>query len=73
MGHGMGIINLNGYSTLVAFGGENSKLRGKYLDSVEEWNDKEETWTLSTLKLSEGRSDFGYCSGKMSTIQYLCQ
>ena len=73
MGHGMGIINLNGYSTLVAFGGENCKIRGKYLDSVEEWNDMEETWTLSTLKLSEGRSDFGYCSGKMSTFQYLCQ
>ena len=70
MSHGMGIIILNGYSTLIAFGGKNSREKDKYLDSIEEWNDMEETWTLSTLKLSEGRAGFAYCSGKMSTFCY---
>ena len=66
MGHGMGIIIFNGRTKLIAFGGLNSKQRPIYLDSVEEWDDKNEIWIMSTLKLSEGRSDFGFCSGTIT-------
>ena len=61
-GHGMGIINVNGESKLIAFGG-----RGffnnivTYLSSVEEWNTETESWTVSNLTLSEPRWSFSYC------------
>ena len=60
-GHGMGIAHINGKSKLIVFGGH--KYNGSYLDSIEEWDDESETWTMSTekFKLSEAKFDFGYC------------
>ena len=57
--HGMGIAHINGKSKLIVFGGYNSV--DGYLDSIEEWDDESETWTISTLKLSEAIHSFGYC------------
>ena len=57
--HGMGIMEINGKDKVVVFGGSNKQ--DKELDSVEEWDEKTETWTLSTMKLSEPKSSFAYC------------
>ena len=57
--HGMGIMEINGKDKVVVFGGSNN--HDKELDSVEEWDEKTETWTLSTMKLSEPKSSFAYC------------
>ena len=57
--HGMGIAHINGKSKLIVFGGYNSV--DGYLDSIEEWDDETETWTMSTMKLSESKGAFGYC------------
>ena len=55
--HGMGIANIDQKSKLIAFGGYN----GSCLNSVEEWDNENETWKMSTLKLSEAKAHFGTC------------
>ena len=55
--HGMGIVDINGKSKLIVFGGTNEY----YLDSIEEWDEDTETWSLSTMKLSEAKKQFAYC------------
>ena len=57
-GHGMGIVDINGKSKLIVFGGNNES---SYLDSIEEWDEDTETWLMSTMKLSEAKQAFGYC------------
>ena len=56
--HGMGIAHINGKSKLIVFGGY---YNDSYLDSIEEWDEENEAWTMSTMKLSEAKSAFGYC------------
>ena len=41
----MGIVDINGKSKLIVFGGYN----GSYLDSIEEWDDETKTWSMSTM------------------------
>ena len=55
--HGMGIVDINGKSKLIVFGGWN----GSHLDSIEEWDEVTETWSMSNMKLSEPKNRFGYC------------
>ena len=62
--HGMGIVSINGKAELIVFGGcRNARNITKYrfIDSVEIWNDKTETWIMSSMKLSEPIALFGYC------------
>ena len=55
--HGMGIIDLNNEPTLVAFGGTNGP---SYFDSVDIWDDINETWKLSNITMKKERSDFAH-------------
>ena len=57
----MGIIDINGKSKLIAFGGSRRIKREHDLDSIEEWDDVRESWSMSTMKLSEAKSRFAYC------------
>ena len=56
--HGIGIAHINGKSKLIVFGGYHGEF---FLNSIEEWDDETETWSISTMKLSEAKSEFGYC------------
>ena len=56
---GMGIAHINGKSKLIVFGGETGHMQ--YTDSIDEWDDESETWTMSSMKLSEAKRKFGYC------------
>ena len=38
-----------------------TRLNDPCLDSIEEWDEESETWTMSTMKLSEAKCNFGYC------------
>ena len=40
--HGMGIVDINGKSKLIVFGGYDDS----YLNSIEEWDEDTETWSL---------------------------
>ena len=57
-GHGMGIVYINGKSKLVVFGGRTTG--GSMLDSIEEWDEDTETWTMSSMKLSNPNCLFAY-------------
>ena len=60
-GHGIGLITLDNVPTVVVFGGYNKQ--DKYLDSVEIWDDDNETWiTSKKLKLNTAKSTFGFAS-----------
>ena len=53
-GHGMGIVSYGGVPNLITFGGA---------ESVEIWNDQDETWKVSTdIKMEIPRSGFGYAT-----------
>ena len=67
VGHGMGIIQRNGKSNLIVFGGYNKD--GLYNDSVEEWDDISQIWKETRMKLSESKGYFGYCQIPQSKIQ----
>ena len=57
--HGLAIVDINNIPTLLAFGGLNF---WKYLDSIEQWNPHNNSWTILNIKLSEGKYSFGYNS-----------
>ena len=57
--HGMGTMQVGGVSKLVVFGGVGE--RGILLDSIEEWDEKEEKWKISPLKLSKPKVCIRYC------------
>ena len=56
----MGVLDVNGKSKLIAFGGFGGYM-ASCLDSIEEWVDDRQTWSMSTMKLSEAKCNFGYC------------
>ena len=58
--HGMGLVEVDGVTKLIAFGGKNEI--GEDLSSIEEWNEATEQWELSKSTLSEPRSGFAFCS-----------
>ena len=45
---------------LLAFGGYNGYLADRFLDSVEQWDEEEQVWTLREERLAFGRDFFGY-------------
>ena len=60
-GHGMGLINFEGTTKLVAFGGQNDK--DGPLSSIEEWNETTQKWEMSNLTLpGPKRWAFTFCS-----------
>ena len=56
-GHGMGLVEINGKSKLIVFGGG---YNGSIIDSIEEWDEDSETWKMSTMKMSSAKQLFGY-------------
>ena len=56
--HGMGIINLDSEFKVIAFGGVSTT--GEEHNSVEMWNDSEETWSNSGLILQKPKLKFGF-------------
>ena len=62
--HGMGIVDINGQSKLVVFGGLTTDY--SELDSIEEWDEDTESWTMSSMKLSKPNALFAYCQSSIS-------
>ena len=61
--HGSAVGNVDGKQRLLAFGGGN-------LDSIEEWNPENESWTtLNNMKLSQRKGEFGYLSVPTNLLQ----
>ena len=61
-GHGMGIVNYSGVPTLITFGG-GLTVDSTEAESVEIWNDQDETWKVSTdIKMEISRKLFGYAT-----------
>ena len=73
--HGMALTRINDEVKLIAFGGhlrdwtkwasmnkEDWNDSATYLDSIEIWNDQNETWEVSDLKLKEKKFEFGFLS-----------
>ena len=64
--HGMAIADVNGESTLLAFGGgfyQDIVTQTKYLRSMEKWNSDNESWiSLTEKKLDEPKANFGSLS-----------
>ena len=62
--HGLAVAHVNNEPTLLAFGGryyQNGVWNRR--DSIEIWNQDDETWTLATnMKLREKKEGFGYLS-----------
>ena len=58
--HGLVVAHVQNKLSVLAIGGYNSN--DKYLDSIEIWNPTTKTWTMSDMKLSEGKGSFGYAS-----------
>ena len=67
-GHGIGVIDVKGEQRLVVFGGcsvdSPFDSSDNMLTSIEAWNEKEECWEITDLKMPkvEGLSLFSYCS-----------
>ena len=59
----------NQFQKVLAFGGY-SFYNGKnyYYDSVEEWNEDTETWTLAPFSMQEKKSSFGYLTVPQSVV-----
>ena len=63
VGHGMGIVTINGVNRLAVFGGSNGK---GYDDTVEIYNTETQKWETTDLKLGEPKTAFGFLSVKLS-------
>ena len=59
-GHGLVVVHVDNKPTVLAVGGENGDYR--YRDSIEMWNPTTETWTMTSMKLSEPKRNFGILS-----------
>ena len=62
--HGLAVAHVDNEPTLLAFGG-NYYQNGdwNFKDSIEIWNQDDETWTLATdMKLRENKYSFGFLS-----------
>ena len=62
VGHGMGIIKINGKERLIVFGGEDGT--GNKTSSVEQYNAETDQWEMADLTLNEPKSSFGYVTVK---------
>ena len=57
---GLGVVD----GKLLALGGYNRYLSYYYLDTIEEWSEQSETWTLRQEKLNFGKDFFGFTNSK---------
>ena len=58
LGHGLVVVHVDNKPTVLAVGG----FGNGYLDSIEMWNPTTETWTMTEMKLSEPKYNFGILS-----------
>lgn len=58
--HGMGIVKLNNELKVITFGGQG--INSNDLNSVEIWNDLNETWSKSSLIIKQPKYGFGYAT-----------
>jgi len=56
--HDLVVVHVDNKPTVLAVGGYGKGL----LDSIEKWNPTTETWTMTEMKLSEPKADFGILS-----------
>ena len=59
--HGLVVAHVQNKLSVLAIGGKSDN-GYTYHDSVEIWNPTTETWTISDMKLSEAKEQFGYAS-----------
>ena len=65
VGHGMGVVTINGEDRLAVFGGNNRKTD---LDSVELYNTRTGKWENADIKLKEAKRGFGFLSVKLADL-----
>ena len=65
VGHGMGVITINGEERLAVFGGSDGRTGG--FDSVELYNTQTGQWENTDIKLKE-RNNFGFLSVKLANV-----
>ena len=65
VGHGMGVITINGEHRLAVFGGYDGRIE---LDSVELYNAKTEKWEISSIKLNTPRFCLSSITVKLDDI-----
>ena len=58
--HSLVVVHIDSKPTVLALGGFNDY--GQNLDSIEMWNSTTETWTMSSMKLTEPKDSFGIVS-----------
>ena len=63
VGHGMGVITINGEDQLAVFGGFNGHI---WLGSVEIYNIRTEKWDLTDIRLNKPKDRFGFLTVKLS-------
>ena len=66
VGHGIGIVTINGKEKMVAFGGFDD--RRTLVDEVQVYNVQTEKWEASDIKLSEPKHNFGFASVTLKDI-----
>ena len=66
VGHGIGIVTINGKEKMVAFGGFDD--RRTLVDEVQVYNVQTKKWEASDIKLSEPKHNFGFTSVTLKDI-----
>ena len=57
--HGLAVVHVDNKPTFLAFGGY---AYNEFFDSIEMWNPTTETWTMTSMKISEPKAGFGFLS-----------
>ena len=57
--HGLAVVHVDNKPTFLAFGGY---AYNKFFDSIEMWNPTTETWSMTSMKMSEPKAGFGFLS-----------
>ena len=65
VGHGMGVITINGDERIAVFGGYDGR---NEVDSVELYNTQTEKWEKTDFKLREPKHAFGFLTIKLGNI-----
>ena len=60
--HGIGFVYINGTPQVIIFGGFGSSTDVYFTDTVEMWNNSNETWLKSNLTLNQGKFEFGFAT-----------
>ena len=66
IGHGMGIVTINGEDRLAVFGGYHEETLQR--DSIEFYDNQNGKWERKSIKMKEARSSFGFLSLKLSDV-----